>query len=235
MPSLPGGGNGNLSLPEFIQAIKGLGLNPRQAMDLLKVKSLATGLNLREALDRLHYLIAQDQDDEDMTDSELKVREMRPPMMTSAPHNGVSGNNPAPAAQEEGEEEEAHPYAHAPIPIFDEELDPQEEEEDFVEPLDEYPQSLTPSERNRAGAIVDKLRESRGATAVSPGRLQVMYNVIGDQISEEQLLILIKSLWGVTIPKRLKVDQVEALIYWAKEDDFVNEVEAVLILLEEEG
>ena len=35
--------------------------------------------------------------------------------------------------------------------------------------------------------------------------------------------------------KKLKVDQVEALISWAKEDDFVSEVEAVLILLEEEN
>jgi len=35
--------------------------------------------------------------------------------------------------------------------------------------------------------------------------------------------------------KKLKVDQVEALISWAKEDYFVDEVEAVLALIDEEG
>jgi hypothetical protein len=226
MPSLPGGGNGNLSIPEFIQAIKGLGLNPRQAMDLLKVKSLATGLNLRESLDRLQYLIAQEAGEPPT--AEPKASEPQLPMTNSSAHSEVPDRpaSPDPAAEE-------NPFGNLPIPIFDEEIDP--EEEDFAEPLDAFAPSLTPSSRSRAKAIVEKLRESRGATVVSPARLQVLHNVIGNQISEEQLLALIHSLWGVSIQKRLKVDQVEALIYWAKEDDFVNEVDAVLALLEEEG
>jgi hypothetical protein len=227
MPSLPGGGNGNLSIPEFIQAIKGLGLNSRQAMDLLKVKSLATGLNLREALDRLQYLIAQEAGGE-TPDVELKAPAPQLPVTNSSEHSAVPDKQASPDLADEED-----PFGNLPIPIFDEEIDP--EEEDFAEPLDAFSPSLTPSSRNRAKAIVDKLREARGATVVSPGRLQVLHNVIGDQISEEQLLALIHSLWGVSIQKRLKVDQVEALIYWAKEDDFVNEVDAVLALLEEEG
>lgn len=226
MPSLPGGGNGNLSIPEFIQAIKGLGLNPRQAMDLLKVKSLATGLNLREALERLQYLIAQEAGE--TPDVELKAPAPQPPMTNLSAHGAAPDRQASPAPADEED-----PFGNLPIPIFDEEIDP--EEEDFAEPLDNFSPSLSPSSRNRAKAIVDKLRESRGATVVSAGRLQVLHNVIGDQISEEQLLTLIHSLWGVSIQKRLKVDQVEALIYWAKEDDFVNEVDAVLALLEEEG
>jgi hypothetical protein len=226
MPSLPGGGNGNLSIPEFIQAIKGLGLNPRQAMDRLKVKSLATGLNLREALDRLQYLMAQEAGE--IPDAEPKPPEPQPPTRNSSPHSVVPDRqaNPTPADEED-------PFGNLPIPIFDEEVDP--EEEDFAEPLDSFSPSLTPSSRIRAKAIVEKLREARGATIVSPGRLQALHNVIGDQISEDHLLTLIHSLWGVSIQKRLKVDQVEALIYWAKEDDFGNEVDAVLALLEEEG
>jgi hypothetical protein len=225
MPSLPGGGNGNLSRPEFIQAIKGIGLNPRQAMDRLKVKSLE-GVNLREALDRLQYQLAQEAGE--APDVELKIPASQPAMANSSVHRAVSDRQVDPDPVEEED-----PFENAPIPIFDEEIDP--EEEDFAEPLDAFSSSLTPSSRSRAKAIVDKLRESRGATVVSAGRLQAMHNVIGDQISEEQLLTLIHGLWGVSILKRLKVDQVEALIYWAKEDDFVNEVDTVLALLEEEG
>jgi hypothetical protein len=226
MPSLPGGGNGNLSIPEFIQAIKGLGLTPRQAMDRLKVKTLATGLNLREALDRLQYLIAQESGE--APDVELKAPAPQPPMTNSSVHNTIPDRQASPDPMDEED-----PFGNLPIPVFDEEIDP--EEEDFAEPLDAFSPSLDPSSRNRAKAIVDKLREARGATVVSPGRLQALHNVIGDQINEEQLLTLIHRLWGVSIQKRLKVDQVEALIYWAKEDDFVNEVDAVLALFEEES
>ena len=59
-------------------------------------------------------------------------------------------------------------------------------------------------------------------------------NVVDTQISLEQLQELVAGVWNVTSVKKLKVDQVEALISWAKEDDFVSEVEAVLAILEEE-
>jgi hypothetical protein len=45
---------------------------------------------------------------------------------------------------------------------------------------------------------------------------------------------LTQSVWGVTGVKKLKVEQVEALISWAKEDYFVEEVEAVLALIDGE-
>ncbi len=69
---------------------------------------------------------------------------------------------------------------------------------------------------------------------MSPLRLQVLHNVAGSQLSSEQLQALIEGVWNVTSVKKLKVDQAEALISWAKEDDFVIEAEAVLALLEEE-
>ena len=55
------------------------------------------------------------------------------------------------------------------------------------------------------------------------------------QISDQQLEHLIEQVWGVAGVKKLKVDQVEALISWAKEDYFVEEVEAVLALIDGEG
>jgi len=64
--------------------------------------------------------------------------------------------------------------------------------------------------------------------------LTVLQNVLNSQISEDQLQRLIQSVWGAPGVKKLKVDQVEALIAWAKEDFFVEEVEAVLDRIDEE-
>src|SRR6266481_4205530 len=81
---------------------------------------------------------------------------------------------------------------------------------------------------------LDELKEVRGASAASPGRLMVLQNVLNSQISDEQLQRIIQSAWGATSVKKLKVDQVEALISWAKEDFFLDEVEDVLDLIDEE-
>jgi hypothetical protein len=63
----------------------------------------------------------------------------------------------------------------------------------------------------------------------------VLDNVIGDQVTKEELQELVAGIWGASSLRKLKVDQLEGLISWAKEDDFVNDVAAVLILLEEEN
>src|SRR5437868_3275981 len=63
MPSSPGMSidtSSSLKLPQFIQFIKeALDLTPKQAMELLNVKSLS-GLNLREALEELQEIVGQD-------------------------------------------------------------------------------------------------------------------------------------------------------------------------------
>ena len=81
---------------------------------------------------------------------------------------------------------------------------------------------------------LDELKEVRGASVASPGRLMVLQNVLNSQISDEQLQRIIQSAWGATSVKKLKVDQVEALISWAKQDFFLDEVEDVLDLIDEE-
>ena len=57
MPSIPAmGDSSNLSLQQFIGYIReNMGLNPKQAMDLLKIKTLS-GVNLREAVEQLQKL-----------------------------------------------------------------------------------------------------------------------------------------------------------------------------------
>jgi len=116
---------------------------------------------------------------------------------------------------------------------FDEEED--EEMDVLYEMEDDSEDSgLSAEERLRARDIISKLQGVRGNTPATQGRLTVLHNVADPQISSEQLQQLLQGLWETTTEKKLKVDQVEALIAWAKEDDFVSEVDAVLALLEEE-
>jgi hypothetical protein len=116
---------------------------------------------------------------------------------------------------------------------FDEEED---EEMDVLYEMEDDGEDpgLSAEERLRARDIISKLQGVRGTTPATQGRLTVLHNVADPQISSEQLQQLLQGLWETTTEKKLKVDQVEALIAWAKEDDFVSEVDAVLALLEEE-
>jgi hypothetical protein len=109
----------------------------------------------------------------------------------------------------------------------------EEEEEEIELDLDEA-DFANGDLRLRAREKLDRLKEAGGSTAVSPSRLTVLNNLTSSQISETQLQQLIRAVWKAASVKKLKVDQAEALISWAKEDDFENEVRAVLALLEEE-
>ncbi len=112
---------------------------------------------------------------------------------------------------------------------FDEEDDGELELQDLDEGNDD-----TEQQQVMARIKLDELKEVRGSSTASPGRLTVLQNLTSSQISETQLHQLIRAAWGAPSPKKLKVDQVEALISWAKEDLFVDEVEAVLSLIAEE-
>ena len=131
--------------------------------------------------------------------------------------------------------------AHIPvIPIRDEMVREApkvfkfDEEDEEMEEIEEE-EGMKGEEQTAIARIkLDELKEVRGASAASPGRLMVLQNVLNSQISDEQLQRIIQSAWGATSVKKLKVDQVEALISWAKEDFFLDEVEAVLDLIDEE-
>ncbi len=240
MPSTPAlGESSNLSLQQFIGYIReNMGLNPKQAMDMLKIKTLS-GVNLRDAVEQLHKLVGQE--NATGTQPEQRARETVPSVASpgrqnSGPLSAASSKPPEttrPSLSSTTERSrtvrEAEPYA------FDEEEEPGENSEldDDLEDFD-FPRELTVQERVQARSKLDSLRESRGPTQSNQARQQALMNVVDSQISMEQLQDLIAGVWNVTSVKKLKVDQVEALISWAKEDDFLSEVEAVLAILEEE-
>jgi hypothetical protein len=237
MPSTPAlGESSNLSLQQFIGYIReNMGLNPKQAMDLLKIKTL-TGVNLRDAVEQLQKLVTP----ESPAQAEQRGRETVSTAPSSVRQN--SGPLAAPSsAHPEPARTSGYPNAdrsravseEEPLYAFDEEVEPGENREDDLEDFD-FPRELTAQERVQARSKLDSLRESRGPTQSNQARQQALMNVVDSQISVEQLQDLVEGVWNVTAVKKLKVDQVEALISWAKEDDFMSEVEAVLAILEEE-
>ncbi len=237
MPSIPAmGDSSNLSLQQFIGYIReNMGLNPKQAMDLLKIKTL-TGVNLREAVEQLQKLVNQ----ESANQGEQRGRETgstapSPVRQNSGPLAATASrqSEPARSAGYPNGERTRVISEEEPSYAFEEEVGPGEDREDELEDFD-FPRELTAQERVQARNKLDNLRESRGATQSNQARQQVLTNIVDSQITPEQLQDLVAGVWNVTNVRKLKVDQVEALISWAKEDDFISEVEAVLAILEEE-
>ncbi|MBV9614839.1 MAG: hypothetical protein JO031_05190, partial [Ktedonobacteraceae bacterium] len=258
--TLPSGENGSLSLPQFIQYIKvHMDLTPKQAMDILNVKSLTTGINLRDALEQLKERTSQhgstpapaepvQQRSNGSTVSD-EVTQHEPTRASNAASPSGQRLHSGPLPQISKHEPLATPLeiqTRRPVVGFDEEIGPEdlEEPDDLfdgahsfdggeLEDLEELPgDQFSPKELEQAQEKIEALRAIQGATTVTEGRLKVLNNVVVGQITEEQLLDLIRGVWNITAVKKLKVDQVEELISWAKrEDAFIEQVEAILAVL----
>lgn len=256
-PGLSGNASESLKLPQFIQFIKDkLDMTPKEAMDRLNVKTL-TGVNLREAFEQLQQMVNQEGNGSAPTGQKARETESsagRPEAEKPLSENMTGETrSPRPAANSNAtpvvsmsirpankKAQDIPEIRHAvvrevpPSPAFDEELEDEElgldvgDEEDL-----DYLSELTEHERDFAEGRLSKLREARGSSAASAGRLQVLNNVLGEQLDGEQLLELIQGIWNVATLNKLKNEQVEALISWAKEDAFVEEAEVVLAFLQE--
>ncbi len=245
--------SGNIPLPEFLQYIKeNLGLDPKQAMNLLNVRSLST-INRREALVQLQSLVSHGAQTTGAAPSAAQKEQdgepaspLPPQERPNTPTNGQFIPTPEPvqvSASAHGPREDMEASennnviemrVNRPAKGFDEEVNPGEEDE--LEDFDDLdlPRDFSPQQLERAADIIRELRESQGAAVASPKRLQVLNTIAISQVSEEQLQDLAGGVWNIPTLKKLKVDQVEALISWAKQDYFVEELEAALAVLEEE-
>ncbi len=241
----PNENTGNLQLPQFIQYIKeNMDLTPKQAMDLLNVKSLSTGINLRDALENLKRITAQQKGQQDAASPQRRtVYESSAPPSPSTNDDPVSRrmSGPLPSATSREVAGNSTNLPRTPEPIFDEEIGLDELDDNELDSMlgdDNEPDmgnELSQKQLEQARAKISELRESQGAATVSDHRLKVLSNVVNSQITEDQLQSLTEGVWNIPMLKRLKVDQVEALISWAKmDDDFVEQVDAVLAVLEEE-
>lgn len=258
MPVTPGvqGDANSMKLSQFMQIIReSWGLTPKQAMDLLNVKTL-NGMNYREALRQLQPLVEGDARSVSTPDAgkiSPVVSQPKPVEERGRPQ----GSPPKPASGEERRRPQGSPPNPAPPPPLRNEVRPAQDalagppnipvipiKDEMIREAprkvykfdeeDEEKEEESEEQRAIARIKLDELKEVRGTALASPGRLTALQNVLNSQISEEQLQRLIQSAWGAPGVKKLKVDQVEALISWAKEDYFVDEVEAVLALIDEE-
>jgi len=263
-PDLASSASGNMKLGEFIQIIReSWGITPKQALDLLQVKSL-NNMNYRDLLRRLEPLVGQASADSASSQGTPANRAERPaasaPSMPAVPQS-LRAPTPATPRQEMGPRNAASSPAPAartisaepaslagpanipvypirargvrePAPVygFDEEEDVESAGHDD-EQADEEQNSMSSA---LARIKIDDLRNMHGNTIANGSRLLVLHNVIDSQISSEQFQQLIELLWRTSSDKKLKQDQVEALIYWAKEDYFEDEARAVLAALNEE-
>ncbi len=245
MPVTPGvqGDANSMKLSQFMQIIReAWGLTPKQAMDLLNVKTL-NGMNYREALRQLQPLVEGDARSVSTSNASTHspvVSQPKPAEERGRPQGSPPISAPPPPLRKEAKQDTLAGPANIPvIPIKDDMIReaPRKiykfDEED--EEMEEEKEEGSDEQRAIARIKLDELKEVRGSALASPGRLTALQNVLNSQISDEQLQRLIQNVWGATSMKKLKVDQVEALISWAKEDYFVDEVEAVLALIDEEG
>jgi hypothetical protein len=261
---------GNLTLPQFITTIRDtMNLNPKQAMEMLHVKSL-NNVNLRDALEKLRGILDGEETNEGAaatpaskpvptpSGGNQKTRETatggnnEEKSPASKPMQGAQATPPSttrgssaalniPGLTMGTSSLKSVPKEQRPTYTFDEEEEeePSEDEDnldDLLEELDEEgaEEELTPQERAHGRALINQFRESRGPTVANAARLQVLHNVVIGQINEDELLDLIEGIWEVNSVKKLKVDQAELLISWAKTDEFYDEVKAVLTVLQEE-
>jgi hypothetical protein len=244
MPVTPGiqsEASSNMKLSQFMQVIRDAwGLTPKQAMELLNVKTL-NGMNYRDALRKLQQLVEGNTSSSEKPATgtvpkapatiQTRPPEERPRQQTPPPPQ-VSQSKPPPSSRPDVL---TGPSNIPVIPIKEEMV---RETPGRVYKFDEEDEELQKeeeeeNEEQRAIARIklDDLKEVRGTSPASQGRLTVLQNVLNEQISDQELDYLIQQIWGVSGVKKLKVDQVEALISWAKEDLFVEEVEAVLALI----
>jgi hypothetical protein len=285
-PDLASSASGNMKLGEFIQIIReSWGITPKQALDLLQVKSL-NNMNYRDLLRRLEPLVGQANGGSAGGPSSASApapsqslrapatptppaprRETGPKNAQATPSpTSASGRQPAPtpapaarAASTVTSPSSSSPMAgptNIPVyPIRDHAVresgrayrfDEEEEEDDRESASDAgkaahagTPAGQTGDDADGMSSAlarikIDDLKAIHGNTAASPGRINVLHNVLGDQISDEQFQELLERIWHTSSDKKLKQDQVEALISWAKEDYFEDEVRAVLAVLNEE-
>lgn len=230
LPVTPGqasAGSGNMKLSEFIQVIRtNWGLNAKQVMDLLQVKSL-NNMNYRDLLRQLEPLVAPQRDARPAPPAPREQPRAPSPLPTQASPLAGPANIPVYPLRDGSLREPGRSYR------FEEEEDEQDSPGNA---------QTTEDEEEEAGGMslalarikTDELRDIRGNTLGSPGRIVVLHNLMDTQLSEAQFQQLIELLWDAPSDKKLKQDQVEALISWAKEDEFENEVRAVMAVLREQ-
>ncbi|MBA2679857.1 MAG: hypothetical protein H0U76_15855, partial [Ktedonobacteraceae bacterium] len=155
-PTRPGEVGNNMLLPQFIQYIKeNMDLTPKQAMELLNVRSLSTGINLRDAVEQLKQRLGQEIP---ITNGARKPNSSDASFIRestfSNPEAERSGNTGSLPRVNRDATPVIEMRARQPTPTFDEEIGPDEsnEDEETFDDLEdlELPNELSPMILERA-------------------------------------------------------------------------------------
>ena len=247
----PSGSGAPLDRKQFIAQIAVLGLNPRQAMERLGVRSL-DGLNLRQALEQLRLQLVHERS---MPGGAFSPSAEETPgasggasRMGAGPRSGNIPIPPPPEAKPGPQLSRANPLGSAgrsralrgALPLPEEEsLDAAPEVENTQDqslpglrqpiPIRGERNLFALQERGRAQALLERLRRLRGRLMPPGGdNIKVFRNVVEEQLGAEKMSALLYAAWRVSQPEQLSLDQITECIRWGKADDFEDEVDLVL-------
>jgi hypothetical protein len=231
----------DLTRPEFIAATSALGLNPKEAMDRLGVRSLA-GLNLRESLETLRRQSLQGGSQPAPSTSPQAPAQARGEALSSPPDRFDEEDDEALIFVEEGEDDEPLPAQsrsragnrHVATDTLDDDLD---DVPDFGPPPGARSRAAEPAAAeppvSHAARIIAKLRATHPGGAATAERQGAFANIIVAELGEPNAAALVRGLWKLS-PDKLGPEQLDALIRWGKNDTFSEEAEEVLATLRAE-
>jgi hypothetical protein len=231
----------DLTRPEFIAAIGALGLNPKEAMDLLGVRSLA-GLNLRESLESLRRQSLQGESSPVAPTTSAAPAKPRGEALSMKPDRFDEEDDEALIFVEEGEDDEPLPAAsrssagnrRVAADTLDDDLD---DVPDFGPPPGARPRAAEPAAAEppitHAARIIAKLRATHPGGIATDDRQIAFANIIVAELGEPNSAALVRGLWKLS-PEKLGPEQLDALIRWGKGDTFSEEAEEVLATLRAE-
>jgi hypothetical protein len=194
-----------------------LGLNPKQAMEKLNVKSLA-GLNLREALEMLRR---QALGSASRAPTPAPAEQSAPPPVASLP------TTPPHYFDEEDSEFDVTYHVDDETDLSDLESVP-----DF----DAIPSAKAVEAgeaRGRALQIVGQMRKASGGGAATSMQKSAYRNIIQNELGEPDARALVQGLWKAPA-ERLGAEQLDALLNWGKRETFGEEAQLVLAALRAE-
>jgi len=250
--SLSASAESPLDRKQFIAEIAVLGLNPRQAMERLGIRSL-DGVNLRQALEQLRLQLLHERALSSsmpaMESAEGDGSAANLPRGGAAPPSGSLPRRPSPEPNHAVPLLQAPPVGHAALrPLVEDAVEeepaltdraPLERRErmSLVEraptpiPLRGESNLISLQERVRAQALLERLRRLRGRlNPPSSDNLKAFRNVVENQLGTEKTAALLEAIWNVSQPEQLSPDQVAECIRWGKDDHFEDEVDRLLQL-----
>ncbi|MGH2514796.1 MAG: hypothetical protein ACRDHP_03995 [Ktedonobacterales bacterium] len=244
-----------LTRKDFLAATTELGLNVKQVMERLHVRTLE-GLNLREALEALHRQLLRDGEGTPDTAPAAPIAPAAPQYFEEedddyevtftmdgedalAEEFGAYGTDGQPASAVSGganndtvEPDELDEFDLDDVPDFGPPASAPARRNPAARPAPAEERDSAPL-ASPAGERISQLRAIRGGGALTPYQRTAYRNVVLNELGEPEAVALIRGLWRVS-PDRLGADQLDALVSWGKQDTFAEEASAVIAALRAE-